>query len=1451
MALNRKSISSFYSIIFFLLALLALVTAVYSADVEYYRVDLPGVDLGTPESSPESEVVWVPDPEPENNTTGLNESEINESNDSEVLAPESNELNAELELPQNIVQDLPPLPAGDQPGCINITDLNTSITVDTTLCGYTYYINDSFDTAEDSDSAVIWPGEGVTIDCDGSTFIGNGSGDVINPPVYVSNVKIKNCIFQNYNRTILFLGVNNITVENCTFINVTQAIKLTNTPSLYHTIANNTLINAGNISVSGSYSLVDSNNVTGGGIYIGCPSGTCTGSNITNNIVSDWSMFGAYGIKIASHTYSRVSNNTISNISGGFSGGVYTNSVTYLTIENNTLINGGYGGIYLYEGNNDHNNITLNNVTNSSVIGIFINGQYNLITNNTVRDAGSYGISFDTSDTNDYNDVYYNLIYGDTSNVNYKHMYSYAAEHNNFNTTSGATPHGNFYSDITGLSIFDIDQDGYGETGSQYPYNNTNGGWVYGYVNDWGPMGAVDTPYLVTTTIQGANTSIRDTNVNMTYTVLVRNAGYANNTFNLSAVNYNSSLWADVNQSNMSLNSGYSANITLTVGSNVTGDYYVDFLAVMANNSSMNSSVLTYTNVSANVLYCGDAVTKNVTLSEFYYNLTDCSGHGLNVTVSNAIIDCSGVTLTGDYGSSDYGIVMDGQTNVTIRNCSLDQFGVGIRIINSNFTLVYNNSFPTTTSNFIYTAISFTGTNYNNTVSNNTVLAYGEGTSISLGGFNNGTVSNNYVLGNNDPLDSTVALIGMSDSSYTTIVNNTMNNSYQRGISAGYPSNFNTIANNTIWSSGNYGLYVKGTNNTLSGNTITDGGSSGISIDSNAHGNIITNNTITSSSGNGIYILSADNCRVYDNVISGGSSSGIYISNAESNLVYDNSITGNARGVYIDINSPYNNVYQNNITGNSIVGVLLYYGDSTNIYDNNISSNSQGIEIGWDANSNNITRNTIYNNTVHGGINISSTNSYDNIIYQNNIWGNLEGGSPLNARSVNESNYFNNSIGGNYWGNFDSSEEGCNNTDFNAFCDAEYVIDDGSATCYDYAPYASMDAWSDVTAPQITITSPTNQSQLEYTTTWILINISTDEVARCKYNDSNSSFNFTTQGTNFTNTESTEHTFNYTGLTESTSYTIYYKCQDALGNVNSASAVHSLAVNMGPITDFNATLSPVDNSSINLSWSTKSSAGGYYLWYSTNVSWLLNTSNLNTSNIWLNLSGSSNTSYIDTNASQNSSRYYRVAAYQLNLCNFSAETVGKFNFTIVAANLSDVKMNLISMPLQIQDDNITSLILSAPSAGTTIAYYMANETSPQYGVYFYHNSTWKGTMNQLNNLKGFVVTNTQGFNFTVVGTVPTGEQNVTIYATNSTPGQAQVNTIGWYSAVRECGLNATLNETGMSSGDTLSWYNTTSKDFETITRDGAGWTGDFACLEPGKGYFVTASNTYNLSYIST
>ncbi len=79
-------------------------------------------------------------------------------------------------------------------------------------------------------------------------------------------------------------------------------------------------------------------------------------------------------------------------------------------------------------------------------------------------------------------------------------------------------------------------------------------------------------------------------------------------------------------------------------------------------------------------------------------------------------------------------------------------------------------------------------------------------------------------------------------------------------------------------------------------------------------------------------------------------------------------------------------------------------------------------------------------------------------------------------------------------------------------------------------------------------------------TTWAWINISTDEYAVCRYNLTNSGFNYATQGTDFTNTGGTAHSFNYSGLVNNQTYTLYYKCNDSVGNINPTSVVHVFSV---------------------------------------------------------------------------------------------------------------------------------------------------------------------------------------------------------------------------------------------------------------------------------------------------
>ena len=79
-------------------------------------------------------------------------------------------------------------------------------------------------------------------------------------------------------------------------------------------------------------------------------------------------------------------------------------------------------------------------------------------------------------------------------------------------------------------------------------------------------------------------------------------------------------------------------------------------------------------------------------------------------------------------------------------------------------------------------------------------------------------------------------------------------------------------------------------------------------------------------------------------------------------------------------------------------------------------------------------------------------------------------------------------------------------------------------------------------------------------TTWTWINISTDENAVCRYNLTNSGFNYATHGMNFTNTGGQNHSFNYSGLMNNQTYTLYYKCNDSVGNINPTSTMHVFSV---------------------------------------------------------------------------------------------------------------------------------------------------------------------------------------------------------------------------------------------------------------------------------------------------
>ncbi|MBU4451937.1 MAG: hypothetical protein ABIF85_00720 [Nanoarchaeota archaeon] len=97
---------------------------------------------------------------------------------------------------------------------------------------------------------------------------------------------------------------------------------------------------------------------------------------------------------------------------------------------------------------------------------------------------------------------------------------------------------------------------------------------------------------------------------------------------------------------------------------------------------------------------------------------------------------------------------------------------------------------------------------------------------------------------------------------------------------------------------------------------------------------------------------------------------------------------------------------------------------------------------------------------------------------------------------------------------------------------------------------------SDITAPIITVVFPVNGSALAAGTISTTVNITTNENATCRYS-TNSSFVYA-DGTNFTNTGETNHSFIYP--VSAGTYSLYYLCNDIIGNVNAEALQHTFSI---------------------------------------------------------------------------------------------------------------------------------------------------------------------------------------------------------------------------------------------------------------------------------------------------
>jgi parallel beta-helix repeat protein len=203
------------------------------------------------------------------------------------------------------------------------------------------------------------------------------------------------------------------------------------------------------------------------------------------------------------------------------------------------------------------------------------------------------------------------------------------------------------------------------------------------------------------------------------------------------------------------------------------------------------------------------------------------------------------------------------------------------------------------------------------------------------------------------------------------------------------------ISGFTIQNSDIFGMNVRSNYNTISGNKISNNYVAGIYCYSHTHHNTISGNHIS----NNDY-------------------AGICLHHNTQSKISTNTITNNNYSIWV-LHGHHNNISKNVISNSSYEGIELESTSNNTLFENTIVNISlYSIYLHSESSDNVITRNTIKNNNYSIYIvGDPESPSDNNRIYHNNF---------INNQHVFDNclNTWNTSMDGNYWSDFDDSDEG-------------------------------------------------------------------------------------------------------------------------------------------------------------------------------------------------------------------------------------------------------------------------------------------------------------------------------------------------------------------------------------------------------------------------------------------
>ena len=546
--------------------------------------------------------------------------------------------------------------------------------------------------------------------------------------------------------------------------------------------------------------------------------------------------------------------------------------------------------------------------------------------------------------------------------------------------------------DLTGSSIFIDDNDpskNWSYTASHYDWCSGSGNWTDPYIIE-----------NVTIDGQGSGNCIEIRNSDAYF--IIQNCSL-----------YNSGSYSD------------NAGIKL---------YYVDNGKIINNNCSDNSYYGIYLGGSSNNTLSGNTANNN--LWGIYLDHSDnntLSGNtGNNNAYGISLIYSDNNTLSGNTANNNsHGIYLYSSRNNTLSGNTADNNYYGIRIENSNNNTISENNASNNDNAGIYLCYS-----NNHNLSGNLMNFCGISLKGSLVEMASHSIDNTNLV-YNKPVYYYVNETGLGSSNFTgagQIILINCNNSIISGFNLSngttgihlYYSNNNTLSGNTASNNIYFGIHLSDSyNNMLSGNTANNN-MYGMLL-SSSDKNMLSGNRAYSNNLGGIALGSSNNNTLWGNTVNTNDDYGIYLGGSSNNTISGNTANNNHYGIYLD-NSDNNTFSGNNASNNNNSGIFLDRSNSNNTFSgNNANNNYYGILLS-SSDTNRFSGNTIRDNNYYGIYIYGGTESTYNLFINNSFLNNI-----VNAYDDGIDNYWNNSVIGNYWGDYngeDSNDDGIGDTPY-------------------------------------------------------------------------------------------------------------------------------------------------------------------------------------------------------------------------------------------------------------------------------------------------------------------------------------------------------------------------------------------------------------------------------------